>query len=486
MRKTDGREFWEDIVQLTGAAGHQSVPSLRVALLVLLRCKDSPPFLRELHSALSAAYSLLPRRKTPLSHAVHGKMLFCFPHRSPSNINNLLPVAREADRRGLLGGIVLSDDCSGELAEFRNRIPMITMGALIAQLGISEKFKIAMETISVFRDVSSALSRYDAALARRFYRNAGRALREIVRCLQMAPSFWNLLGLWSPSCVVSTSDLWPAEYQLAYQASRKDIPSVVIQHGNTIHYYWPFVADLWVMWGQQSYQEMLDLGAPASRLAIGGMPALDSIFTRGPIADVSCAKRGHACCVILSQTHGRVVDPELFSSYRKFLSELVPIVPNVRWKVKLHPSEDQSFYDQLNPEVRRRLEFYPPAVTLDSALVGADVAMTLTSTSGLDAMARGVPVIVPVVAESMLQPGVQARLHGAILVRTPEEFRRECERLNSDITHRVEQITEQRKAVNLYFANQGYAGAAIMDLLDIKLNLNKQNTHSLREMAAAR
>ena len=60
-------------------------------------------------------------------------------------MHNLLPVAREAQRRGVLGGIVSAADFSEELAEFRGRVPVMTAGDLVSQLSAGARREILAE-----------------------------------------------------------------------------------------------------------------------------------------------------------------------------------------------------------------------------------------------------------------------------------------------------------------------------------------------------
>jgi hypothetical protein len=424
---------------------------------------------RQARRLLVSARPLLPMHKALLKRVVPGKLLFCFAHRTASNMQNLLPVAREAHRRGLLGGIVSSSDFSKELAEFIGQVPIVTVADLNSQLGFREQARIVTEAARAFQEITRMLSEYDKHFGERCRRNAGTVIAEILASLRMARAFQILLDAWSPSCVVSTSDLWPLEYQLARQASCRQIPSIVLQHGNLIYFYWPFCASTFVVWGQQSFDEMLALGAPCSRLLIGGMPASDRSFAKATESR-DHARSSRPVCLVLSHTHARHLEPELYASYHRFLSELIPAAPFVRWKVKLHPSENRSFYDDLDPAVAAVLDFYPPSTTLETALREADVATTLYSTSGMEAMIMGCPLIVPIVSPRMTEPNLLPQIPGALFVHTPEEFRRELEALVSDPDRRARQAEVQRNILEHCFSNQGGASNAIVDLLVVSAN----------------
>ena len=126
MSERDGRQLWQDLVRLTNASSRECVRSLRIALFVLLQSPSNDSFRHQARRILEATWSLFPTGRVALGSAEGGKILFCFAHRTASNMQNLLPVAREAHRRGLLGGIVASESFSKELAEFVGQVPIVT------------------------------------------------------------------------------------------------------------------------------------------------------------------------------------------------------------------------------------------------------------------------------------------------------------------------------------------------------------------------
>lgn len=465
MRGADGRQLWADIVRLTDASGDEYIRSLRIVLFVLLKSSGADPFLRQCRNILSGFQSLIPCRRIPIPQIRGGRLLFCFAHRTSSNMQNLLPVAREAHRRGLLGGIVTVANFSKELEEFVGQVPITTAAALKSQLSSGDQRQMCVEAFRVCRDIYVILSEYDASLSASFLKNIGTVLFHALTSLQMARAFESLLDAWLPCGVVSTSDLYPLEWQLAHQASCKQIPSVVIQHGNLTYFYWPFVGGLNVVWGKEAFDEMVGLGSPRHRLVLGGMPASDRLFGRKTaVPEKRQATSTRPLCLILSHTHARDMEKELWDNYKRFLSKLILTTPFVRWKVKLHPSEDRSFYDDLEPEAAAKLEFHPRSTPLEDALDEADVVTTLYSTSGLEAMIAERPLIIPIVSPRMTEPGFP-RIQGAILVHSSEEFKLELWEVIANPEHRARQLASQKQALRYAFSNQGHASEAIMDII---------------------
>src|SRR5580704_14804305 len=134
--------LWQDIVAATTDLSPEAT-ALRIPLLVEFRM---PP--RIWRSRIGAAietcapFLALPRAAT-IEDSQKGCVLFCFPHRTASNINNLLPVAREALRRGLLGGILTARDLSPELREFVGVVPIVSAQDLVHQFGILKRVRNA-------------------------------------------------------------------------------------------------------------------------------------------------------------------------------------------------------------------------------------------------------------------------------------------------------------------------------------------------------
>lgn len=468
MNEKTGRELWQELVRVTDNTGNEYVRSLRIPLFILLGGNKNVPLLRQAHQVIAGVRPFLPRMKEALPSLERGKLLVCFAHSTPSNMQNLLPVTREALRRGLLGGIISSFPRSktrGVLHEFVGKIPILNSEELITQIGFRERGKMFSEVLTVLSGALKLASELYPAAAARCRRNFGHIIGQVITSVAMARAFEIALSAWQPSCVISTSDLWPLEYQFAHQASRKQIPSAVVQHGSINYFYWPFIADRYLLWGEQSANELVTLGAPTDRLQMCGMPASDKIFQLGSCVKPALESSARPVCLILSHTHARGLEPELYSNFGQFLVELVRTTPYVRWKVKLHPSEDKSFYEQLGAELIVNLEFYPKSTSLEQAISEAGIVTTLYSTSGQEAMMAGRPLIVPLVSQRMTEPGLLPQIKGGIQVKSPGEFRRVLELLISSAEYRSQQLELQKKALNHSFSNQGHASEAILDCL---------------------
>lgn len=462
------QELWKEIIQLTSDSDDVVAKSLRIAAFIWLQEFPAVDVKRQLISLLNAGSVYLRRRRGRLPDLERGGVLFCFPHQTQSNLGNLIPVAREARRRGLLTRIVTVGPASAvELREFVGEVPVVSTRDLLSQQSVRSRGQSALATVRKYRQLSDLLERHAPSLAVGWRRNFGVFLREISTSVQMAKAFEVLLQAWKPACVVSTSDLWPLEYQFHYQASRLRIPSLVVQHGVVGFFWWPFLADVYSMWGETFRQKMLDLGAPSNRLVVCGMPAADELFRkRASGSAAGTITRKPAVCLILSHAHTRRMDPGMFRKYGEVLSEAIRSTPFIRWCVKLHPAEDHSFYQTLGEDVYQRLQIHPRTVSLEEAVNDADVTATLFSTAGLEAMILQRPLIVLSVSDKVREVAWWPALGGGVYAATADALKNQLLELTSNSQYRSTLLERQRHFLTGNFENRGHAAEAVVDLLE--------------------
>jgi hypothetical protein len=460
---TSASRLWQEIVAATADLGPEG-SVFRIPLFVEFR--QPPRSLRERIGAaigMCAPFFTLPRKAG--EYSPRGRVLFCFPHRTNSNINNLLPVAREALRRGLLGGILTAPDLSAELHEFVGLAPIVSAEQLLGQLSVQERVRTVARAAKAYTQITEALSRHLDGF--RLTGHRARLAREVVVSALYGSVCKRVLERWLPSCVISTSDFWPLEHQLCRQASRQQIPSLVIQHGVIDDFWWPFVADFYCMWGDAQADQMRRLGAPAERLTVLGMPAMDNLFGRANAGQYrSVGNRAQQVCLILSQTNGVSYEPEVFRSYREFLDGAINLMPSITWKVKLHPVEDDSFYRGMGEAVYRRLTFHPKRMSLEEAVNDADVVTTVFSTAGLESMIMDRPLIVAPAIPRVQELAWWPTMGGGTYASSAQEFQLQLTRLFLDQNHRARQLDKQRAFLSKSFANQGHAAERIVDLLE--------------------
>jgi hypothetical protein len=459
------KRFWHDVLAITARLAGIA-ESLRIPLFTGLQDRQSSGIAKEIYRFAAAIRTLMKNGRSTFPAAAPGRMLFFFAHATPSNMRNLLPVAREAHRQGRLGGIVMAGVFPEVVREFSGRVPVLRLDELALGIPLRKRCARLWEAWRVFRDIGTALEDYDPAVAGRFRRKAGTFAREIASAIQSRAGFRILLEDWRPGCVVSSSDMWPAEFQMAQEASRLGIPSAVIQHGIIGYLWWPFVASYYVLRGAQFMRDMRALGAPAERLLLGGMPTSDDLFQKAREgASGSPDGRNAPVCLILSHTHGLKLEPELAIAFRQFVIELVSAMPGVQWKVRLHPSEDPSFYRDLGRDLFQKFEIYPQSMSLDDAIQAADVVTTLYSTAGLEAMILDCPLLVPCLSDRVAELAWWPRFGGGVYVKTPSEFAKLLNDFAAGRPGRRPQLARQRAFLAECFIHPGCAAGAIIDIL---------------------
>jgi hypothetical protein len=272
-------------------------------------------------------------------------------------------------------------------------------------------------------------------------------------------------GEWEPSFVVSSSDFWPLEHAVFAEARRAGIPSFVIQHGVTDRFWWPFVADKLLLWGKPFEDELLRLGAPAERLEICGMPAADYLFSTCREKVVSQSSMPARTYVVLSSTHDQVHYPDVFLRYRAFFKAVVTARPATKWLIKLHPNEDESFYRDMLDGQFPNLNILPKSTPLESALSQADVACTLWSTAGLEAMMMRRPLVVFDVAPVTHEYAWWPERGGGVYISSVETMLGFIDKASVDAEFLGSIVKAQNDFLTGSFANPGRAAEAILECM---------------------
>lgn len=455
-------ELWQPIVAATEELGPDAT-ALRIPLWVEFR--EPPRGWKRFHIVLwgicSRCMTIRTKRKTP---PLEGPGLFCLPHGTPSNVNNFLPVAREAQRRTVLGGIITAQDLSRTLDEFADNIPVVSADKLVSQIKMFERWKIVVRAVRAYKQLKFALKKQMPTFSMNGRRLAVFSM--VLDSIFYGEVCKRVFESWSPTYVFSTSDFWPFEHQLCRQAALRGIPSVVIQHGTIDYIWWPFVADFYYMWGEAHLEQMLKIDAPAERMKIAGMPATDKFFMRTGCSQIESVPRTSPVCLLLSMTNGIAAEPEVFRNYRDFLKEAMNQIPSVTWKVKFHPVEDESFYRAMGDEIYRRLIFHPRNLPLEQTVSDADIVSTVYSTAGMEAMVMNKPVIIAPATSRVRELAWWPSLGGGTYAVTVQDFRAQIDRLVNDPDYRLRQIEVQRQFLAKSFANQGHAAEQIVDMLE--------------------
>jgi len=458
----DFLETWNLVLKVTAEAKDDLVESLRIPLFLELCQKEKRSRknnTRELASSLWSFRAADRGREIPSI----GKALplFLFASLNGAHLLNLLPVATEAKRRELLGGVVTAGrDTDKSLGQFD---PVMSERAFLSLAGLRHMPRVVRNVRRSFKNLVCILSRYSPDAASRIRRNFGWFLKHMVESARVQIAARNLFSEWRPSCVIATCDLWPYEFQFFRQASRMGIPNAVIQHGelNGVAN-WPICADTCLLWGDVFRDKLLTMGASPEKVRVCGMPAADDLFQRFHNTTPKTLDQTSPVCLVLSHSHDRFEEPDLFGRFKNYLSEAIRLTPHCQWRIKLHPNEDDSFY---RDPVFSTIQVLPRTTTLQQSVEQADVVCTIRSTAGLQAMMMQRPLII-----TDLVPGAECSvwwpLHGGgLAARTPGAFKKLFDAIVESNDYRQSVLAGQREFLDKSFANKGTAASSIVDYL---------------------
>ena len=256
----------------------------------------------------------------------------------------------------------------------------------------------------------------------------------------------HLLDILQPVGVVTEYDRYDWAACLVLAAKARGIPTMTMMHGviNPPYGYTPLLADVAFCWGELQRDQMVALGTDPRRLAITGFQRM----TREPSAEPRSAR-----AKVALDTEKPVVllaTAPILHEARKCLVEAFcqAFVGQTGFSavVRLHPSEEISFYAE---EIARfpSIKFLGnSAWTKDEALAAADIVIVQDSGFGDDALVKRRLVVVLGVPQTPLKHGkVLAEQAGCPVARTPEALRNIVAGLltNPIVANRLRQQAEE-------------------------------------------
>lgn len=400
----------------------------------------------------------------PFPEAVRGVPLFLFAFDTPSNFSNLLPVYQEACRRNqsvnCLGGEAFSRKLSSSGA-------FIGFWDLLKRVSFNEKVLAIWEARSTLSKLLIASKKYpewyNILTSHRF-----SILTELALAKSMSIALNNLYRNWSPSYLISTTDLWPFEHVAFREANSASIPTYVIQHGVPNRIWWPFVAKKLLVWGERFKQIFLEFGVPSDRLEVCGMPSVDRLVRNKESRTLSRGGLTPLSCLILSQAHNYKSRPQLYSKFSRFLESVIALAQNTRWTIRLHPSEDGSFYRERCAGFASSLYFEPGSKELSQSLAEADVVCTLFSTAGLEAMLLEKPLVVFNLDSIVEEYAWWPVFGGGVYIASAQDMYNYLAEASKTPSFLEQRIAEQNKFIESAFAKLGRSAEAILTLVDTR------------------
>ncbi len=221
-------------------------------------------------------------------------------------------------------------------------------------------------------------------------------LREQVNGLQrVAHGLDRLLQTLTPTLLLIGNPYTIEGRAAAMLARARGIRSAALEHGSTFPddpIWRDCLVDLVCACGAPSRRALLSCGVADSAIAVTGAPRLDAVIQRRSQAQP-------ASILVATSGAGDQVSAETHAHFIEWLYAASETAPEVRWVVKLHLKDPPALYAEASARhPRARIEIVLP----DSRRFGADIfdylrgaraLVTVCSTTALDAMVVGVPVI---------------------------------------------------------------------------------------------
>lgn len=461
--------LWKAVVASTDRLGDPVLRSARIPIFLTLRAgpyRDGQSIFQRLLAFSRSCLGSVHMNSLPMAKV---DVLFAMVYATPSTVGNLQPVIDQAQDASVssvvLGPRVLLE--SG--GRFCQGIKKLTTEGMFGRVSRATRVKSLAFGSRAVRRLRNEISRVGSnEISDRLNGKLGVLSIEIANAQVAYAAANQLIDAIRPKVVIGTSDFWPLEHNLMAAANAIKSNTIVLQHGTTGPFWFPFVAREMAVWGQLFADEMHGRGCCRRRLIAAGMPATDAIFRRR--AGESPKGKGAVSTVLLianSQSRQRV--PEIYHRYAKLLRSVVRQTPHIEWVVKLHPRETDEFFRTVGLTSEGNFRILDKSITLEAALALADAACVMYSTAGLEAMASGLPVLVPEIGADVVEYTWWPKFGGGVFVRDSASFLEVLGRLSLNPLSRGELIEQQVKFLKRAFSNQGEAGGAVWKLVQEKL-----------------
>jgi hypothetical protein len=442
---------WDCIVESTNECSYEEVRGLRSRLFLDINRTHS--FISMLKHIFKLAISMfqIPEKRIVIEQTK--KILFYLPYNTGANINSMIPIIKS----------IKEIDANAEIIKTR-KLPFyddaLEKESIINMLGYIDRLKNLLlalkattELINILKNNGGSLPiLYDVILYNLYVIFASQCV------------FSKVLSGSNINKVVSSSDYFPIDYALFASAKKCKIQTFVVQHGIVSLSFFPFTADKIFVYGEYARQEMLKYGCEDSRIIKAGMPSTDLLFSQhSRNENLGIIPRNRV--LILSETQGDVLFPDVYASYAKILLALVKNTPDWEFSIKLHPSETDSFYMVQDFEKYKNLKILSKSTSLIEAFQHADIALTIWSTAGLEAMAFGLPLIVIDSTNEVVNYAWWPKEGGGMFLSEIKEKYG----LTMDIPSPVfaDIRANQEKFLNKYFSNRGSAAEYIGDIVEV-------------------
>jgi len=258
-------------------------------------------------------------------------------------------------------------------------------------------------------------------------------------------------------------------------AKEMQIKRMMIQHGTQWGDDTPGVTpdvDELIIWGNFWKENFRRKMSPKTKLIPLGCPRFDEILTWKNMPrnneffnrfDLDLKK---PTIVFLSQSHGFEFPKNFYESIIQSFGYLIKKVGNrTNYIIKLHPYESPALYSKLlEPSVLRNTRIIKDEVHLYEVLKHCDIAISVKSTSLIEAMAFDVAVIQFNFLDDVDWIDFY-KYGGGVSVRSKDELADIVEKLITDSKFKEELIKKQNKFLKSCLTNLGFATNKVINYL---------------------
>lgn len=250
----------------------------------------------------------------------------------------------------------------------------------------SNKFKnkITYKGIKVFQLIKDLLQFY-------FMRD----FKEIVKYIELSK---NVFLVEKPDINISYSEIGRTSKSVAYSAKKTNTPTLLIQHGTLVDYplYGEFYSNIFAVYGKNTKKIYTGFGIKSDKIKVIGNIKFDSLYQKRKhykkerIFELLNIPKSKKIILFTSQGDSKEEDEKLllaiFNAFKRYPKD------NHHLVIKLHPAED----GRLPKNIAKGFDNYTITKDVDifEMINASDVVITYWSTTGLEAMVLGKPLIV--------------------------------------------------------------------------------------------
>jgi len=255
-------QYWKNILAISDT-NDSYLQSLRVHMYLDFQ-GNRVRLSEQVKILLLIFYQLLkPHRKYPLSDTSGSDYLFYIPFDTPAHKGNMVPLLKIAREKGMKEVLLVCKSKPETIHARDNRV--ILTGKIPSYVPFRNRFSI----ISASRKVG---------MLRRSVRKTHPAWRKEMKNLTLKYIFLiyqsmlhelffrKLLGENHFKAVISTTEYFPADFQLFNIASGFGIKTFIIQHGIIGPYFCPSQAGYIINWGKPFHEQLIKIGIESSKL----------------------------------------------------------------------------------------------------------------------------------------------------------------------------------------------------------------------------